>query len=234
MVNRSSYGSDDKEFAFNAGDQSSIPGLGRSAGKGNGYPLQYSCLKNPMDRGAWWATDYGVAKNWPRLSHSHLMIQRCRCVTSQAGSEQAVPLLLSSLGMLALGRSPPSGTAFLPWESQARKAFWSQPCWASSSSQHPQASVGVPRCVNTQPSGAFRWLQSLSLSYCNLVRKAMWQQSSHAPLPDLKTHKIIKNDRFKRTGFWFTLLRFRSICFTGPTGKRFLPFDTPSHHPGCS
>ena len=114
MVNWSSYGSDDKESAFNAGDQSSVPGLGRSPGEGNGYPLQYSFLKNPMDRGAWWATDYGVAKNWPRLSHWHLTIQQCRCVTSQAGSEQAVPLLLSSPGMLALGRSPPSGTAFLP------------------------------------------------------------------------------------------------------------------------
>ena len=41
----------------------SIPGLGRSPGEGNGYPLQYSCLENSMDRGAWWATVYGVAKS---------------------------------------------------------------------------------------------------------------------------------------------------------------------------
>ena len=41
----------------------SIPGLGRSSGKGNGYPLQYSCLENLMDRGAWWATVHGVAKS---------------------------------------------------------------------------------------------------------------------------------------------------------------------------
>ena len=46
-------GSDDKESACNAGDLSLIPGLRRSPGEGNGYPLQYSCLENSMDRGAW-------------------------------------------------------------------------------------------------------------------------------------------------------------------------------------
>ena len=56
-------GSDDKESVCNAGDSGSIPGSGRSLGEGNGYPLQYSCLRNPMDRGAWWATVHGVAKS---------------------------------------------------------------------------------------------------------------------------------------------------------------------------
>ena len=46
-------GSDGKESACNAGDPGSIPGSGRSLGEGNGNPLQYSCLENPMDRGAW-------------------------------------------------------------------------------------------------------------------------------------------------------------------------------------
>ena len=45
-----------------AGDLGSISGLGRSPGVGNGNPLQYSCLRNPMDRGAWWATVHGVKK----------------------------------------------------------------------------------------------------------------------------------------------------------------------------
>ena len=45
--------SDGKASAYNAGDLSSIPGLGRSPGEGNGNPLQYSCLENPMDGGAW-------------------------------------------------------------------------------------------------------------------------------------------------------------------------------------
>ena len=55
-------GSDGKEFAYKVGDLGSIPGLGRCPGAGNGYSLQYSCLGNAMDRGAWWATVHGVAK----------------------------------------------------------------------------------------------------------------------------------------------------------------------------
>ena len=55
-------GSAGKESACNAGDQGSIPGLGRYPGEGNGNPLQYSCPENPMDRGAWQATVHGVAK----------------------------------------------------------------------------------------------------------------------------------------------------------------------------
>ena len=51
-----------KEPACKAGDRSLIPGLGRSLGEGNGNPLQYSCLENSTDRGAWWATVRGVAK----------------------------------------------------------------------------------------------------------------------------------------------------------------------------
>ena len=46
----------------------SVPGSGRSPGRGNGNPLQYSCLENPMDRGAWRATVYGVSKSWMQLS----------------------------------------------------------------------------------------------------------------------------------------------------------------------
>ena len=63
-----SGGSEDKASACNAGDLGSIPGLGRSPGEGNGNPLQYSCLENPMDRGAWWATVHGVLKSQTRLS----------------------------------------------------------------------------------------------------------------------------------------------------------------------
>ena len=55
-------GSDGEESACNAGDQGSIPRSGRSLGRGHGNPLQYSCLDNPMGRGAWWATAHGVAE----------------------------------------------------------------------------------------------------------------------------------------------------------------------------
>ena len=51
--------------------QYSIPGLGRSPGEGNGNPLQCSCLENPMDRGAWWATVRGVTKSQTQLSNYH-------------------------------------------------------------------------------------------------------------------------------------------------------------------
>ena len=53
MYNDFPGGSDGKASAYNAGDLCSIPGLGRSPGEGNGNPLQYSCLENSMDRGAW-------------------------------------------------------------------------------------------------------------------------------------------------------------------------------------
>ena len=56
-------GSDGQESACQVGDLGSIPGSGRSPGEGNGYSLQYSCLGNPVDRGAWWATIHGVAKS---------------------------------------------------------------------------------------------------------------------------------------------------------------------------
>ena len=56
-------GLDGKASAYNAGDPGSVPGLGRSPGEGNGNPLQYFCLENPMDRGAWWAAVHGVAKS---------------------------------------------------------------------------------------------------------------------------------------------------------------------------
>ena len=55
-------GSDGKESACNAGDQGSIPGSGRSSEEGNGYPVQYSCLQSPMDRGASWATVHGISQ----------------------------------------------------------------------------------------------------------------------------------------------------------------------------
>ena len=55
-------GSDSKVSAYNAGELGSITGSGRSPGEGNGNPLQYSCLENPMDGGAWWAIVRGVTK----------------------------------------------------------------------------------------------------------------------------------------------------------------------------
>ena len=57
-------GSNSKESACNVGDPSLIPGYGRPPGEGNGNPLQYSCLENSVDRGAWQAMVHGVTKSW--------------------------------------------------------------------------------------------------------------------------------------------------------------------------
>ena len=62
-------GSISRESTCDAGDPDSIPGRGRSPGEGNGYSLQYPCLGNPMDPGAWWAPVHRVAKTWMRLNH---------------------------------------------------------------------------------------------------------------------------------------------------------------------
>jgi len=64
-----------KNLPANVGNQVSIPESGRSPGEGNGNPLQYSCLENSMDRGTGWATIFGVAKSWTRLSNYHFHFQ---------------------------------------------------------------------------------------------------------------------------------------------------------------
>ena len=58
-----------KRLACNARDLGSISGLGRSPGEGNGNPLQYSCLENPIGGGAWWPTVHGIAESQTRLSN---------------------------------------------------------------------------------------------------------------------------------------------------------------------
>ena len=63
--------SDGKETACSVGNPGSIPGLRRSPGEGKGYPLQYSCLENSMERGAWWVTVHGVTKTLTQLSNYH-------------------------------------------------------------------------------------------------------------------------------------------------------------------
>ena len=62
-----------QETGCDAGDLGLIPGLGRSPGEGNGNPLQYSCLENPMDGGAWWATVHGVTRTGHDLATKPLL-----------------------------------------------------------------------------------------------------------------------------------------------------------------
>ena len=71
-----------KESACSAGDPGSIPGAGKSPGGGYGNRLQYSCLENPMDRGAWWATVHGVTKSQRGLKRLSTTRTRCSMVSS--------------------------------------------------------------------------------------------------------------------------------------------------------
>ena len=75
-------GSDGKESAYNVGDLSWIPGLGRSPGGEHGNPLQYSCWENPMGRGAWWVTVHGVTKSQTQPSDKHSA--ECNCLHPEA------------------------------------------------------------------------------------------------------------------------------------------------------
>ena len=79
-----------KRLAYNAGDLGSIPGSGISSGEGNGNPLQYFCLENPMDRGAWWATVHGAAKSQTRLSNFTSLSLTCLLRTCMQVKKQHV------------------------------------------------------------------------------------------------------------------------------------------------
>ena len=98
-------GSDSKASVYNAGDLGLIPGSGRSPGEGNGNPLQYYCLENPKDRGAWQATVHGVTKSWTRLSnftslvHFHLSLPSIKKIKNAFQSWQH-PLLISAFTFL--------------------------------------------------------------------------------------------------------------------------------------
>ena len=100
-----------KNLPGNAGDAGLIPGLGRSPGEGNGYLLQYSCLENPMDRGAWRAIVHGVAKSWTRLSTSI-------CVTFKNKMIE-LPSVLSSKESTCMGLIPGPGRFHILWSNRS-------------------------------------------------------------------------------------------------------------------
>ena len=77
-------GSEGKASVYNPGDPDLIPGLGRSPGERNGNPLQYYCLENPMDRGAWQATVHGVAKSQTRLRDFNVNVMELDGVGGEA------------------------------------------------------------------------------------------------------------------------------------------------------
>ena len=100
-------GSEVKASACNVGDLGSIPGSGRSPGEGNGNPLQYSCLENPMEGGAWWATIPGVTKSRTRLNNFtslHFIPITRGFPRSSVGKESACNA--GDLGLILHGKDP--------------------------------------------------------------------------------------------------------------------------------
>ena len=125
-----------KRLSTNVGDQGLIPGSGRSPGEGNGNPLQYSCLENPTDRGAWWATVCGAVKSWTRLSNFTFTFlltyqtpnARPTRVISHSKCLQLFSILFTSLLSAAL-----CGSHVWDLSSLTRDGTWA-PCLGSSGS----------------------------------------------------------------------------------------------------
>ena len=95
-------GSEVKASACNVGDLGSIPGLGRPPGEGNGNPLQYSCLENPIDGGAWWAIAHGVAKSWTWLSDLTFafFLLHCRQIPYQLSYQESPDLNVGAFNIV--------------------------------------------------------------------------------------------------------------------------------------
>ena len=108
--------SDGEESACSAGHLSSILGSGSSPGEGNGYPLQYSCLENPRDRGAWWATVHEVARvehNWVTTTVTFHLIVLCIYVFSDSSVAKESACNAGDPSLIpGLGRSPGEGIGY--------------------------------------------------------------------------------------------------------------------------
>ena len=119
-------GSDSKESACNTGDRSSITGLGRSSGEGNGNPLQHSCMENSMGRGAWWATVHGVAKSGTQLSDQHP-----KAPPQEANSRQFLLTLSRNLFLSCINKPSPEARAAHILESKEKwmKMAKYASCW---------------------------------------------------------------------------------------------------------
>ena len=120
-----------KESACNAGDSDLISQSGRSPGEGNGNPLQYSCLGNPMDRGAWWATVHGVAKS-PTLSAAHA-VQHSGCSSIYLQTLTFTPRAVPSSRVPDLLRVSPGCLQALPTQPKPNSSSAALPpgCWGS-------------------------------------------------------------------------------------------------------
>ena len=150
-----------KASACNAGDLGSIPRLGRSPGEGNGNPLQYSCLENPMDGAAWWAIVHGFTKSWTRLSNFSALqycVDFCHTLTCIRRRQwHPTPVLLpgkshgwrSLVGCSPWGREESDMTEWLPFH-------FSLPCIGEGNGNLLQCS-----CLENLRDGGAWWLPSM-------------------------------------------------------------------------
>ena len=152
-------GSDCKESACSAEDQGLIPGSGRSPGEENGYPLQYSCLENSMDRGAWWTTVHGIAESdmtepltLSAASPSpcpHQMRGAAAAAAAAAESLQSCPTLCDPID-----GSPPGST--IPGILQARTLEWVAISFSNAWKEHPFPNVENKEMLPTVPNVPWR------------------------------------------------------------------------------
>ena len=105
-------GSDGKESACNAGYPGLIPVSGRFPGGGHSNPLQYSCLENPMDRRAWWATVHGVAKSQTQLSKKHNILH----ILLYIHYINNIKSIIQILQYYHIIKQPPKFNIHRPWE----------------------------------------------------------------------------------------------------------------------
>ena len=143
-------GSDSKQPTCSVGDLGLTPGLERSPGEGNGYPLNSSCLGNPMDRGAWWATLHGVTKSQAWLTSAHLIfILICISLTPNGIETLFTCLFFVSISVSILNVFPiweNIQTPLLMGILQARILEWVAMSSSSESSQ-PRDPTQVSRIV---------------------------------------------------------------------------------------
>ena len=150
-----------KASACNVGDLGSIPRLGRSPGEGNGNPLQYSCLENPMDGAAWWAIVHGFTKSWTRLSN-FTTLQYCvdfchtlACIRRRQWHPTSVLLSGKSHGWRSLvgcspwGREESDMTERLPF-------YFSLPCIGEGNGNPLQCSC-LENLREGEPGGCRLW-----------------------------------------------------------------------------
>ena len=167
----------------NAGDSGSIPGSGRASGEGNGYPLQYSCLENPMDRGAWRAIVCGVTKNQTQLKRnwSDLACKHREDVVRQEVSLLLLLLLLSHFSRVWLCVTPETAAHQAPPSlGFSRQEHWSGLPFPSPTHESEKWKWSCVRLLATSWTAAYQGPLSMGFS-----RQQYW---SGVPLPSPQKH----------------------------------------------